>query len=49
MVGGHEPASMSRDLGTMVIFPSYVPHRVVPVTSGTRKALVVWAAGPAFR
>ena len=49
MVGGHEPASMSRDLGTMVIFPSYVPHRVTPVTSGIRKALVVWAAGPAFR
>jgi PKHD-type hydroxylase len=35
--------------GTLVCFPSYVPHRVTPITSGIRKALVIWAAGPEFR
>ena len=35
--------------GTLIAFPSYVLHRVVPVTSGVRKSLVIWVAGPEFR
>lgn len=35
--------------GTVAIFPSYVPHRVRPVTRGVRKSLVAWATGPHFR
>lgn len=38
-----------KDRGTVIIFPSYVLHRVTPVTKGTRKALVAWACGPKFR
>lgn len=38
-----------RERGTLVIFPSYVLHRVTPITSGTRKAVVVWTTGPKFR
>jgi PKHD-type hydroxylase len=38
-----------RLLGTATIFPSYVAHRVTPVTSGTRRSLVAWACGPTFR
>tara|TARA_B100000085_G_scaffold285190_1_gene320364 strand:- start:1428 stop:2006 length:579 start_codon:yes stop_codon:yes gene_type:complete len=35
--------------GTAVIFPSWLPHRVRPVKSGTRKSLVAWMHGPAFK
>ena len=38
-----------REKGTVCIFPSFVSHRVTPVTKGVRKALVAWVAGPAFR
>jgi len=38
-----------RDQGTAVIFPSFVLHRVTPVTKGTRWSLTLWAHGPAFR
>jgi PKHD-type hydroxylase len=35
--------------GAVVAFPSYVLHRVTPITSGVRKSLVVWAVGPEFK
>jgi PKHD-type hydroxylase len=35
--------------GTIIAFPSYNLHRVTPLTSGIRKSLVVWVAGPPFR
>ncbi len=38
---------MSR--GTVVMFPSFVPHRVAPILSGVRKSLVIWVEGPKFR
>ena len=31
------------------IFPSYVLHRVTPVTKGIRKSLVIWVGGIPFR
>ena len=34
--------------GTVVIFPSYLTHRITPVTSGIRKSLVCWLHGPTF-
>lgn len=34
--------------GDMVVFPSWVTHKVNPTTSGTRKSIVVWASGPKF-
>jgi PKHD-type hydroxylase len=36
-------------IGDMVIFSSTVPHRVLPVTEGTRKSMVVWALGPKYK
>lgn len=36
------------DQGDAVIFPSYVVHRVSPVTAGTRRSLVTWVNGPPF-
>ena len=35
--------------GSMLVFPSYVWHRVRPVTSGVRKSLVLWIQGPPFK
>lgn len=35
--------------GSLIIFPSYLLHRVTTVTSGCRKSLVAWILGPAFR
>jgi PKHD-type hydroxylase len=35
--------------GAVIAFPSFFLHRVTPILSGTRKALVVWATGPEFR
>jgi len=32
--------------GNLYIFPSYLMHRVTPVTKGTRKSLVIWVGGP---
>ena len=38
-----------RPRGSIIIFPSFVWHRVAPVTKGTRYSLVVWNLGHPFR
>ena len=35
--------------GRVIGFPSFLLHRVSPVTKGTRKSLVVWVEGPKFK
>ena len=35
--------------GSLVVFPSFVWHRVKPVTQGTRYSLVVWNLGHPFK
>lgn len=35
----------SRAQGSIIIFPSFLLHRVVPVTRGLRRSLVAWAIG----
>lgn len=39
----------NRNRGTVVVFPSYLRHRVTPVTKGVRKSLVCWVNGPRWR
>jgi len=34
--------------GSFIIFPSWMTHKVTPVTQGVRKTLVLWVDGPAF-
>lgn len=34
--------------GSVVVFPSYMWHRVKPVTKGVRYSLVIWNCGKAF-
>lgn len=35
--------------GDMIIFPSFVPHRITKVEKGCRKSLVGWVYGPPFK
>ena len=35
--------------GRVIAFPSFVLHRVAPLTSGVRKSIVFWAVGPKFK
>lgn len=35
--------------GSAILFPSYLRHRVTPVTRGRRYSLVTWMEGPNFR
>ena len=38
-----------RPKGSIVVFPSFVWHRVTPVTSGTRYSMVMWNLGQKWR
>jgi len=38
-----------KEKGKIIIFPSYMWHRVTPVTKGIRKSLVWWVGGSQFR
>tara|TARA_Y100000593_G_scaffold12786_2_gene23718 strand:+ start:10746 stop:11441 length:696 start_codon:yes stop_codon:yes gene_type:complete len=41
-----QTAPMSgRELGSLIVFPSWLHHQVTPVTRGTRKSLVIWNTG----
>lgn len=35
--------------GDVIIFPSYLPHYVTPITRGSRYAIASWVSGPPFR
>jgi PKHD-type hydroxylase len=35
--------------GRLIAFPSFMPHRITPLVSGKRKAIVFWVRGPRFK
>lgn len=37
-----------KDQGNVIVFPSYLEHRVEPVTKGKRYSLVLWFYGPPY-
>ena len=37
-----------REVGTVIIFPSFVWHRITPITKGKRQSLVNWSLGKPF-
>lgn len=43
------PENTLKTQGTVLIFPSFLEHRVSPVTEGTRYSLVAWMEGPKWR
>jgi PKHD-type hydroxylase len=44
-----EAQVMDKTQGTLIIFPSYVLHEVMPITKGTRNSLVTWITGKQFK
>ena len=40
---------MDKTQGTLIIFPSYVLHEVMPVIKGERNSLVTWVTGKQFK
>jgi PKHD-type hydroxylase len=47
--GGKEPLTLPREKGDVIIFPTFLMHRVTPITRGQRKVLVFWTGGDQFR
>jgi len=47
--GGDYPINCSRGEGTVVMFPSYMMHRVTPVTRGIRRSFVLWLGGGHYK
>ena len=43
---GSSPYDAKLEKGTLAYFPSFLMHRVKPVTKGTRRSLVGWINGP---
>lgn len=44
-----QPRSLEQKRGRAWFFPSWMLHRVTPVTRGIRRSLVLWVGGPAFK
>lgn len=44
-----ELAATTSSRGTVVVFPAFEYHRVIPLVSGVRRSLVSWVSGPPFR
>jgi PKHD-type hydroxylase len=40
-----QPVLAPRERGTIIAFPSYMPHRVLPVRRGVRYSIASWIAG----
>ena len=38
----------AKDIGTIIIFPSFIWHQISPVTKGKRESLVNWSIGKNF-
>lgn len=47
--GANNPVNCSRGEGTAVLFPSYMMHRVTPVTRGIRRSFVLWLGGGHYK
>ena len=41
--------TVPRQKGDVIIFPTFLMHRIKPITRGQRKALVFWTGGEPFR
>ena len=46
---GCPPEPKMRERGTLIMFPSYVRHRITHITRGMRYCVVGWIHGPHFR
>ena len=39
----------AKDIGTVIIFPSFIYHQILPITGGKRESLVNWSIGKQFK
>lgn len=46
-IGKKEKVKMKK--GTLIVFPSYIAHKVHPVTGGIRRTAVAWLSGEPYR
>ena len=46
---GGEQWAAPRDFGSITFFPSYMMHKVTPITKGERRSLVGWVSGPKWK
>lgn len=49
LANAHERFYPEQKKGTVLIFPSFMPHGVEPITKGVRYSIVTWMVGPYFR
>lgn len=47
--GGTDLRTAPRGAGVVVVFPSYMMHRVTKVTKGTRRSFVLWIGGQHYK
>ena len=47
--GVQQPGATFAPRGSLLIFPSFLQHRVLSVTQGVRRSLVTWVEGPRWR
>ena len=47
--GKNEKNPKLRENGNIIVFPSYLWHRITPITKGIRYAMVGWVHGPTYR
>ena len=45
----HKRTYPEQKKGTVLIFPSFMPHGVEPITKGVRYSIVTWMVGPYFK
>jgi len=43
-----ETPKSAKELGTLIIFPSFIWHQITPITKGKRQSLVNWSIGNPF-
>lgn len=46
---GNGSFAVPRNKGAVALFPSFILHRVTPLTSGLRRSLVLWAGGESYK
>lgn len=46
--GVDTPVSLTKR-GSIIVFPSFILHRVTPVTAGNRYTATTWASGPSLK
>jgi PKHD-type hydroxylase len=46
---GGEFKVIERRQGSAIFFPSFLMHRVTPITKGIRKSLVLWMGGGSYK